>query len=305
MKKIMPLEDDIIVYPAHGAGSACGKNMMKETLDTLGNQKKMNYALNQVDKVSFVAAVTDGLLPPPAYFGFNVAMNKKGYESFEAVKEKGLKPLTCSVFQEIAESTDALLLDTRDSSDFYQGFIPQSINIGLNGEFAPWVGAMIGDVKQAILVVAKPGTEEEVITRLSRVGFDTILGFLDGGFETWKNSGKEIDQIHRINSSEFSEKFIPEKSVVIDVRKDTEYAANHVAEAYSKPLAFINNWMKDLNKEEHFFLHCAGGYRSMIAASILHSRGVRNFTEIDGGFTAIAKTSIPITDYICQSKIHN
>ena len=305
MEKIMPLEDDIIVYPAHGAGSACGKNMMKETLDTLGNQKKMNYALNQVNKESFVAAVTDGLLPPPAYFGFNVAMNKKGYESFEMVKEKGLKTFSCVDFQEIAESTSALILDTRDSSVFYQGFIPQSINIGLNGEFAPWVGAMIGDVKQAILVVAKPGTEEEVITRLSRVGFDTILGFLDGGFETWRNAGKEIDQIHRINSSEFSEKFIPEKSVVIDVRKDTEYAANHVAEAYSKPLAFINNWMKDLNKEEHFFLHCAGGYRSMIAASILHSRGVRNFTEIDGGFTAIAKTSIPITDYICQSKIHD
>ena len=303
MKKIMPLEDDIIVYPAHGAGSACGKNMMKETLDTLGNQKKMNYALNQVDKVSFVAAVTDGLLPPPAYFGFNVAMNKKGYESFEAVKEKGLKPLTCSVFQEIAESTDALLLDTRDSSDFYQGFIPQSINIGLNGEFAPWVGAMIGDVKQAILVVAKPGTEEEVITRLSRVGFDTILGFLDGGFETWRNAGKEIDQIHRINSSEFSESFIPEKSVVVDVRKDTEYAANHVAEAYSKPLTSINKWIENLNKNEHFFLHCAGGYRSMIAASILHSRGVRNFTEIDGGFTAIAKTSVPTTNFICQSKV--
>ena len=305
MEKIMPLEDDIIVYPAHGAGSACGKNMMKETLDTLGNQKKMNYALNQVDKASFVAAVNDGLLPPPAYFGFNVAMNKKGYENFEVVKEKGLTPLTLSVFQELAENTGALILDTRDSSDFYKGFIPQSINIGLNGEFAPWVGAMIGDVKQAILVIAKQGTEEEVITRLSRVGFDAILGFLDGGFETWKNSGKEIDQIHRINSSEFSEKFITEKSVVVDVRKDTEYTANHVAEAYSKPLAFINNWMKDLNNEEHFFLHCAGGYRSMIAASILHSRGVRNFTEIDGGFTAIAKTSIPITDYICQSKIHD
>jgi hydroxyacylglutathione hydrolase len=305
MEKIMPLEDDITVYPAHGAGSACGKNMMKETLDTLGNQKKMNYALNQVDKASFVAAVNDGLLPPPAYFGFNVAMNKKGYENFEVVKEKGLTHLTCSVFQELAENTEALILDTRDSSDFYKGFIPQSVNIGINGEFAPWVGAMIGDVKQAILVIAKPGTEEEVITRLSRVGFDNVLGFLDGGFEAWRNAGKEIDQIHRINSSEFSENFSPEKSVVIDVRKDTEYAANHVAEAYSKPLAFINNWMKDLNNEQHFFLHCAGGYRSMIAASILHSRGVRNFSEIDGGFTAIAKISIPITDYLCQSKIHN
>jgi len=258
-----------------------------------------------VDKVSFVAAVTDGLLPPPAYFGFNVAMNKKGYESFEVVKEKGLKTLPCVDFQALAESTGALLLDTRDSSDFYKGFIPQSINIGLNGEFAPWVGAMIGDVKQAILVVAKPGTEEEVITRLSRVGFDTILGFLDGGFETWKNSGKEIDQIHRINSSEFSESFIPEKSVVVDVRKDTEYAANHVAEAYSKPLTSINKWIENLNKNEHFFLHCAGGYRSMIAASILQSRGYRNFSEIDGGFTAIAKTSVPTTDFICQSKIHN
>jgi hydroxyacylglutathione hydrolase len=295
MKKIMPLADDIIVYPAHGAGSACGKNMMNETQDTLGNQKNMNYALNQKDKESFVAAVIDGLLPPPIYFGFNVTMNKKGYEQFDAVKEKGMNPLNHFNFKALAEKNDVLLLDTRDSTSFSQGFIPQSINIGINGDFAPWVGAIVGDVNQAILLITKAGSEEEVITRLSRVGFDNILGFLDGSFEAWKNAGNEICQIHRISSDEFAKKFTPNQSMVIDVRKDTEYETNHVADAYNKPLASINSWTQDLTKNQHFFLHCAGGYRSMIAASILHSRGVRNFSEIDGGFTAIAKTSTPVS----------
>ncbi len=294
MGKIMPLSDDIIVYPAHGAGSACGKNMMNETQDTLGNQKKMNYALNQKNKESFIAAVTDGLLPPPAYFGFNVTMNKKGYERFDIVKEKGLNPLNCSDFQALANKNDILILDTRDSTSFSQGFIPKAVNIGINGDFAPWVGAIVGNVKQAILLVAKPGTEDEVITRLSRVGFDNILGFLDGGLEAWKNAGNEINQIHRISADEFSEKYIPNKSLVIDVRKETEYEDSHIENAHNSPLAFINGWSEELNIKQHFFLHCAGGYRSMIAASILLSKGFTDFSEIDGGYAAIKKTTIPI-----------
>jgi glyoxylase-like metal-dependent hydrolase (beta-lactamase superfamily II)/rhodanese-related sulfurtransferase len=303
MNKIMPLSDDITVYPAHGAGSACGKNMMKETVDTLGNQKKMNYALNQPSKEAFIIAVTDGLLPPPAYFGFNVAMNKKGYSSFDEVKAKGLTALKANQFELVAESSDALILDTRDPGVFFKGFIPQSINIGVNGDFAPWVGALIGDVKQALLLVAETGKEEEVITRLSRVGFDNVLGYLEGGFETWKNSGKDIDTVERISAKEFEERFKAGEDKVIDVRKESEYAAEHVDDAYSKPLAYINEWTKDINPEEHFFMHCAGGYRSMIAASILHARGYHNFTEVAGGYKAIAETSVPKTDFVCQSKI--
>lgn len=301
--KIMPLADDVIVYPAHGAGSACGKNMMKETVDTLGNQKKMNYALNQPDKESFIKAVTDGLLPPPAYFGANVAMNKKGYESFENVLSKGLTALSPAEFEAAAEASGALILDTRDSKVFYQGFIPQSINIGINGDFAPWVGALIGDVKQNLLVVTEPGKEEEVITRLSRVGFDHILGYLNGGFESWKAEGREIDTVDRISAEEFAKRFNKAESKVLDVRKESEYEAEHVEEAYSRPLAAINEWTKDINPDEHFFMHCAGGYRSMIAASILQARGYRNFTEVDGGFKAISATDVPKTDFVCQSKL--
>lgn len=301
--KIMPLPDDLIVYPAHGAGSACGKNMMKETVDTLGNQKKMNYALNQPSKEAFVAAVTDGLLPPPAYFGMNVAMNKKGYNSFEQVLNHGMKALSVTEFEAIAENTGALMLDTRNDKAFAKGFIPQSINIGLSGDFAPWVGAMIIDVKQPILLITENGKEEEAITRLSRVGFDNVLGHLKGGFEAWKIAGKEIDIVNRITPQEFAEKVNISEDKIIDVRKETEYAAEHVEEAYSKPLAYINDWIKDLNPQAHFYLHCAGGYRSMIAASILQARGYRNFTEVEGGFNAIAKTEIPKTNFVCQSKI--
>lgn len=301
--KIMPLADDVIVYPAHGAGSACGKNMMKETVDTLGNQKKMNYALNQPDKESFIKAVTDGLLPPPAYFGANVAMNKKGYDSFENVLSKGLTALSPAQFEAAAEASGALIIDTRDSKVFYRGFIPQSINIGINGDFAPWVGALIGDVKQNLLVVTEPGKEEEVITRLSRVGFDHILGYLNGGFESWKAEGREIDTVDRISAEEFAKRFNKAESKVLDVRKESEYEAEHVEEAYSRPLAAINEWTKDINPDEHFFMHCAGGYRSMIAASILQARGYRNFTEVDGGFKAISATDVPKTDFVCQSKL--
>ncbi|MBL0057202.1 MAG: MBL fold metallo-hydrolase [Chitinophagaceae bacterium] len=303
MNKIMPLADEVIVYPAHGAGSACGKNMMKETVDTLGNQKKMNYALNQPDKPSFVKAVTDGLLPPPGYFGMNVAMNKQGYENFETVLGKGLKALTPGEFETAAESTEALILDTRPPGEFYKGFIPQSVNIGLNGDFAPWVGALIVDVKQPILLVTEPGKEEETVTRLSRVGFDNVIGHLEGGFNAWQQAGKQIDVVDRISAEQFAAEVDVKKDKIIDIRKETEYAAEHIEDAYNWPLAFINNWIRDINPDEHFFVHCAGGYRSMIAASILQARGFRNFTEVEGGFSAISKTGVPRTDFICQSKM--
>ena len=304
MNKIMPLADDVIVYPAHGAGSACGKNMMKETVDTLGNQKRMNYALNQPSKEAFIAAVTDGLLPPPAYFGMNVAMNKKGYDSFENVFNNGMRALTPDEFEVAAETGgNALMLDTRDSAIFHKGFVPQSINIGINGDFAPWVGALVGNVAQPILLITEDGMEEETVTRLTRVGFDNILGHLKGGFNAWLNAGKEIDTVNRISAKQFSETVDIATDVVVDVRKESEYSAEHVDGAYSKPWAYINEWIKDINPEQHFFLHCAGGYRSMIASSILQARGYRNFTEVEGGFKAIAETSVPKTDFVCQSKV--
>lgn len=301
--KILPLADDITVYPAHGAGSACGKHMMEETVDSLGNQKKVNYALNQPNKEAFVKAVTDGLLPPPAYFGMNVAMNKQGYEQFEEVLTHGMRALSPEAFEALAESAHALILDTRSNTDFALEFIPQSINIGLDGDFAPWVGALIVDVQQPILLVTEPGREEEAVTRLSRVGFDRVLGHLEGGFDAWKKSGKETDHINRISAEQFASEVKMGTDKVIDIRKESEYASEHIEDAYSRPLAYINNWMKDINPQEHFYLHCAGGYRSMIAASILQARGYHNFTEIEGGFNAIAKTGIPKTDFVCQSKL--
>lgn len=301
--KILPLSDEITVYPGHGAGSACGKNMMKETVDTLGNQKKINYALNQPNKEAFVAAVTDGLLPPPAYFGMNVAMNKQGYEQFDVVLEKGLTSLSLEAFENIIRDENVLILDARGDKDFHQGFVPGSINIGLGGDFAPWVGALIKDVNQSLVLITEPGKEEEAIIRLSRVGFDKIQGYLSGGFETWKNAGKAVETIHRIDANQFEVSLNPGESTVIDVRKETEYEAEHVEDAYSKPLAYIYEWVDTIDKEAHFFLHCAGGYRSMIAASILKAKGVKNFTEVAGGFNAIAKTNVPKTDFVCQSKV--
>ena len=302
--KIMTLADDVIVYPAHGAGSACGKNMSKETISTIGNQKATNYALRaNMTEAEFITEVTDGLLPPPAYFKMNVAMNKKGYDSFQEVLEHGLNALSVTEFESKAEETGALILDTRKNGDFAKGFIPQSVNIGIDGDFAPWAGALIANVKQPILLITKPGQEEETVTRLSRVGFDNLIGHLEGGFDSWKKSGKDIDTINRITAEEFQKQVKIGESKIIDIRKETEYTAEHVAEAYSKPLANINDWIKDINPNEPFFMHCAGGYRSMIAASILQARGFRNFSEIEGGFNAIAKTDIPTTDFICQSKI--
>ena len=303
--KILPLPDDLTIYPAHGAGSACGKNMMKETVDSLGNQKRMNYALNQPNKEAFIKAVTEGLLPPPAYFGMNVAMNKKGYDSFDDVLKQGMKELSAEEFEVAAETTGALILDTRSDKDFSKAFIPQSVNIGLNGDFAPWVGALVVSVKQPILLVTDEGKEAEAVTRLSRVGFDNVMGHLEGGFEAWREAGKETDSISRITAEQFASAVKIGEHKIIDVRKESEYAAEHIEEAYSMPLAYINEWIRDIDPQAHFYLHCAGGYRSMIAASILQARGFRNFTEVEGGFNAIAKTSVPTSNFVCQSKVLN
>lgn len=302
--KIITLADDVIVYPAHGAGSACGKNMSKETVSTIGEQKQKNYALRaDMTESEFITEVLDGLAPPPAYFGMNVAMNKTGYSSFDSVMNNGMRALSVNEFEVAAEQTNALILDTRSSGDFSKGYIPQSISIGIAGDFAPWVGALIADVKTPIVLVTELGKEEESITRLSRVGFDNLIGHLEGGFEAWKNAGKEVDTVHRITAETFANEVRIPEHTVIDIRKDGEYAAEHVEDAYSKPLAVINDWIKDINPNEHFYIHCAGGYRSMIAASILQARGYRNFTEVDGGFNAIAKTDVPRTNFICQSKV--
>lgn len=301
--KIMPLEDDIIVYPAHGAGSACGKNMSKETFDTLGNQKKTNYALQEMTKEQFIKEVTDGLLPPPAYFPENVMLNIKGYESLDVVMDRGMRALSPEKFEEVANQNDALILDTRNAQIFSEGFIPNSINIGVDGGFAPWVGTLILDIKQPILLVTDLGREEEVITRLSRVGYDNILGYLEGGFDSWKNSGKEIDTIRRITADVFANELKQNNNKVLDVRKEGEFSGEHLEVAESLPLAYINEWIKDIDDSEHFYIHCAGGYRSMIAASILNSRGIRNFTEIAGGYGAITKTDLPKTDFVCPSTL--
>lgn len=303
INKIMPLPDSVVVYPGHGAGSACGKNMMKETVDTLGHQKEMNYALKQPDKESFVRAVTDGLLPPPAYFPMNVAMNKKGYAEFSKVMESGTRQFEPAEFAALADATGALILDVRKPGDFAAGFIPRSVNIGLDGQFAPWVGAMVVDVQQPLLLVCDPGREEEAVMRLSRVGFDHVAGCLKGGFEAWKLAGMETDQVERISAEQFAREFKKSESVVVDVRRESEYRAEHVEDAYNKPLDFIAEWAGAVDPSQPFYLHCAGGYRSMIAASILKARGIHQFREIDGGFASIAKTEIPRTDFVCQSKV--
>ena len=301
--KIMPLPDDLIVYPAHGAGSACGKNMMKETFDTLGHQKEMNYALRQPDKESFIREVIDGLLPPPAYFPMNVAMNKEGYGSLEEIMGKGMRALQPEEFEVAAEALGAVVLDVRNAAVFAKGFVPRSINIGLDGQFAPWVGALIVDVKQPLLLVTETGKEEEAVTRLARVGFDNVIGHLAGGFDTWKNSGKDVDTVNRISVEQFKGEFQIGKNTVIDVRKESEYRAEHLDEAFNKPLDVINEWFGMIDDTQPFYMHCAGGYRSMIAASVLKARGIHNFKEIDGGFQAISKAGLPVSDFVCQSKL--
>jgi glyoxylase-like metal-dependent hydrolase (beta-lactamase superfamily II)/rhodanese-related sulfurtransferase len=302
--KIMPLADDIIVYPAHGAGSACGKNMMKETVDTLGNQKKMNYALRtDMTKEEFIKEVTDGLLPPPKYFPLNVKMNKEGYEDIADVLERGTKALSPSEFEAAANESGALVLDVRHQHDFVKGHIPRSIFIGLNGDFAPWVGALIADTKQSILLVTPEGKEEETITRLSRVGFDGTIGYLKGGFEAWSSAGKESHTITSLSAEEVAPKINAKAVPVFDVRKDGEYQSEFVVGANHTPLSMLNDHLTEFPKDKTFYVHCAGGYRSVIAASILKSRGIHNFVDIAGGFGALKKAGAEVTEWVCPSTL--
>ncbi|MDP5093109.1 MAG: MBL fold metallo-hydrolase [Polaribacter sp.] len=302
-KKVMTLADDVIVYPAHGAGSACGKNLSKETVGTIGNQKETNYALRaNMSKEEFVKEVTDGLLPPPAYFPLNVKLNREGYENIDDIIKNSAKPLSAAEFELIANETDAIILDVRHQSEFSKGYIPQSIFIGLGGTFAPWVGALIKDIKQAILLVTPVGEEEKTITRLSRVGFDNVIGYLDGSFETWKKAGKEMDALNSISAENLAEK-INQNPIVFDVRKPGEYTSEHALIAENTPLDYLNDHIAQFPEKEPFYVHCAGGYRSVIAASILKARGFHNVIDIEGGYDAIKKTSIEKSAFVCPTTL--
>ena len=303
-KKIMPLADDVLVYPAHGAGSACGKNLSKETVGTLGEQKKTNYALRaDMTKEDFIKEVTDGLLPPPQYFPLNVKMNKEGYEDIQTVLESGTKPLSPEAFEVAANETGAIILDVRHQDDFAKGHIPQSIFIGIDGGFAPWVGAMVGNVAQPILLVTPEGREEETVTRLARVGFDNTLGFLKGGIEAWKNTDKQVDFVEGIDADGLKELIEKSEIEIFDVRKPGEYLSEHITEAHSTPLDFINDHMSEFPSNNPFYIHCAGGYRSMIAASVLKSRGIHNLIDVKGGFGKIKESGIKVSDYVCPSTL--
>ncbi len=301
--KIMTLADDVIVYPAHGAGSACGKNMMKETVDTLGNQKKMNYALRtDMTREEFIKEVTEGLLPPPGYFPFNVQMNKEGYDDLDTVIKRGTRALGVEELEAVVNETGAMILDVRHQQVFAKGHIPRSIFIGIDGGFAPWAGALIKDVQQSIILIADEGREEETITRLSRVGFDNTIGYLKGGFDAWKEAGKEVDSLISIPATEFKEK-LADAIPVYDVRKEGEYLKSHIEGAHLTPLDFLNSYLQEFPEDKTFYIHCAGGYRSMIAASILKSRGIHNLVEIAGGFKAIKEAGIKVTDEVCPSTL--
>jgi rhodanese-related sulfurtransferase len=299
----MSLPDDVIVYPAHGAGSACGKNMSRETTDTLGHQKATNYALRKtMTKEEFVREVTTGLTPPPAYFPLNVMLNKTGYESIDTVIQRGEHALSPDAFEAAANETSALILDTRDPDVFAQGFIPNSINIGLNGNFAPWVGALITDIKQPILIVAEPYKEEEVITRLARVGFDNAIGYLKGGYDAWKLAGKETDKIISITVSALADKMKSTHINILDVRKKSEFDSEHIPDAVNAPLDYINDSMLLIDKNKKYYVHCAGGYRSMIFISILKARGYDNLIDVSGGFKSIKESGLfNVTDYVCPT----
>jgi len=302
--KIMTLPDDVIVYPAHGAGSACGKNMSKETWDTLGNQKLTNYALRaNMTKEEFIKEVTTGIAPPPQYFAKNAMMNKTGYDSLDDVIKRGSIALDPETFEAIANHEGALVVDTRTAAEFAQGHIPNSIFIGVDGSFAPWVGALITDLKQAIVFIAAEGQEDEIVTRFSRVGYDNTMGYLEGGIKSWKDAGKEVATVESISAKEFENRYKDGGLTVLDVRKPSEFSAEHVDGAINLPLDSINTSMDRMNKETPYLIHCAGGYRSMIFTSILKARGFHKLVDIQGGFKAIQETSIPVTDYVCPSTL--
>lgn len=302
--KIMTLPDDVIVYPGHGAGSACGKNMSKETVGSIGDQKATNYALRaDMTRDEFIKEVTDGLMAPPAYFPLNVKMNKEGYKNIKEVIAQGETALSPDAFETAANETGAVMLDVRHQSAFAKGHIPRSIFIGIDGGFAPWVGALIKDVEQPILLVVEDERLEETITRLSRVGFDNVIGYLKGGFEAWKAAKKEVDTINSIAPKEYAERRAVEDKMTFDVRKPSEFQSEHVLDAENTPLAMLNEYLAEFPNDKDFFLHCAGGYRSMIASSILKSRGIHNMIDVQGGFNAIKKMEVPVSEYVCPSTL--
>lgn len=302
--KIMPLPDEVIVYPAHGAGSACGKNMSNETWDSLGNQKKTNYALRpEMTRAEFIKEVTEGLLPPPAYFAKNAALNKKGYTSIDEVMERGTKALNPRQFEQVANQTDAIVLDVRDKAAFVNGFIPNSIFIGLDGSFAPWVGALIPDLMQPILIVAPAGREEETVKRLARVGYDNAIGYLEGGFAAWKASGGEVDRIETIDSAAFAKAYQKGTIKVLDVRKPAEWESEHVQNSQNFPLDFINKKMSEVDRNTTYYMHCRSGYRSTVAASILKARGFQQLINVQDKFDAFAEAGIPTSEYVCPSTL--
>jgi glyoxylase-like metal-dependent hydrolase (beta-lactamase superfamily II)/rhodanese-related sulfurtransferase len=302
--KIMPLADDVIVYPAHGAGSACGKNLSKETVGTIGDQKKTNYALRaDMTKAEFVKEVLDGIAPPPQYFAKNAMLNKTGYDAFETVLKTGNIALSPQDFEAMANHEEALVLDVRPQSDYIKSHIPNSIFIGLNGGFAPWVGALIKDIKQPILLVVPEGKSQEAVTRLSRVGYDNTLGYLEGGIEAWISEGKDIDTLESISAEEFAGRVKNGNVNILDVRKDGEYSSMHLEDAQHFALDFINEQMSEVSKDKTYHIHCAGGYRSVIAASILKARGFHNLVDVAGGFGAIKNTDLPMTDFVCPSTL--
>lgn len=304
--QIMPLPDHVIVYPAHGAGSACGKNMSKETYDTLGNQKKNNYALRaDMSKAEFVEKVITGLSKPPQYFPKNVLLNKGGYNSLDTIYDKGLIALSPAKLEEIVNEMGALVLDTRSPQDFKNNFIPNSINIGIDGSFAPWVGALIIDLKQPIVILTEAEREKEVITRLARVGYDNVLGYLDGGITSWIAASKETDSITSISALELEHQMKASTLSILDVRKPNEYLSEHLLNAQNFPLDFINDNMHLIDKTKTYHIYCAGGYRSMITTSILKSRGFDNLIDIAGGFKSIATTNIPMSEFVCPSTLNN
>lgn len=302
--KIMPLSDEVIVYPNHGAGSACGKNMSKETFATLGNQKETNYALRaDMTKEEFVEELLDGIAPPPQYFPKNAAINKSGQmEDYSTVLEKGTVPLDVDMFRSIANHEGAIVLDTRHQDDYVKESIPGSVFIGIDGSFAPWVGALITDLDQPIVLITPEGREEEVVMRLSRVGYDNSLGYLKGGIEAWRNAGLETQSIESISPEEFASRYNAELTVA-DVRKPGEYFSEHVENAINLPLDYINENMGEWDADKTYYIHCAGGYRSVIAASILRSRGYDQLINVEGGFSKMKESNLPHTAYRCASEM--
>lgn len=296
--KIMPLPDDVIVYPGHGAGSACGKNMSTATFDTLGNQKLYNYTLrDQMTKDEFVKEVTDGLVEPPQYFPKNAVMNKMGYGSIDDVLKRGVVELNVKEFKEVIDKNDALILDTRNMENFVKGYIPGSIWIGIEDDFAPWVGALITDLNQPIVFLAESGKEEEVVTRLSRVGYDNTLGYLKYGIVAWMEAGNQLEFVDELGAENFSDIYDPAVTQTLDVRKESEYETQHLEGTINFPLDFINKNMSKIKMGNRYYVHCKSGYRSLITISILKSRGFQDLVNIRGGLDEIKKVNTQITEY--------